>query len=153
MLLTPHFDQSEFEIDAPLPAECVPIYTSLCDKLLEPLRVHYNEAITITSGYRTPASNDQAHGVSHSQHVATANYCAADWYLGSHRGDMRPVFDLIRGTPALAYDQLILEHGTGGDIIHASWSRVYNRREALEGATANQSAYTSWPSVPEAAEA
>src|SRR5271156_2030995 len=149
MLLSPHFPQAQFETDAPLPPETIPVYTALCDTLLEPLRVHYNEPITITSGYRNPTSNAAAHGVSNSQHIANGNYCAADWYVGSLQHDMRPVFDLVRGSSLLEFDQLILEHGTGGDIIHSSWSRVYNRREALEGDVANESAYKPWPSVPE----
>ena len=145
MILTTHFDSTEFELEGPMPSECVAAYTELCAQLLEPLRVHYNEPIIITSGYRSPESNAAAHGVVNSQHVATANYCAADWYVQSMHSDMRPVFDMVRLNTSLEFDQLILEHGSGGDIIHSSWSRVFNRREALEGKTANQSAYTRWP--------
>jgi zinc D-Ala-D-Ala carboxypeptidase len=146
--LTEHFDLDEFALDAPIPEECVPIFKSLCEQLLEPLRIHFDEPILVTSGYRTPASNAAAHGVSNSQHVATDMYCAADWYLFSMHSDMRPVFDLVRSSAGLQFDQLILEHGAGGDIIHSSWSRALNRREALEGETANQSGYKPWPAVP-----
>jgi len=153
MKLTEHFDVTEFEHDGPMPAECLAPYTSLCEKLLEPIRTHYGEPIVVTSGYRSPAANAAAHGVANSQHVATVNYCAADWYLASMHADMRPVFDLIRGSAGLEFDQVILEHGADGDIIHTSWSRTFNRREALEGATANQSAYTRWPTIPASADA
>ena len=148
MQLTPSFAQAEFELDGPMPDACVDTYRQLCEKLLEPLRMHYGEMVVITSGYRPPEANDDAHGVKHSQHIATATYCAADFYLPSYHGNMRPVFDLVRSSSGLEFDQLILEHGGIGDIIHVSWSRAYNRREALEGATANQSAYQTWPSSP-----
>lgn len=147
MQLTAHFSQDEFELDGPMPAQCVPVYTSLCEELLEPLRVHYGIPIVITSGYRSPASNAAAHGVANSQHIATSVYCAADFYVEGMQLNMRPVFDLVRQSSELQFDQLILEHGSASDIIHASWSRAYNRREALEGEVANQSGYTEWPSV------
>lgn len=130
-----------------MPPECVYPYTKLCEMLLEPLRVHYGEPIIVTSGYRSLGGNADAHGVPHSQHEATGNYCAADWEIASMKANMRPVFDLIRASSGLEFDQLILEHGAAGDIIHSSWSRVFNRRDALEGQTANQSSYVPWPSV------
>jgi hypothetical protein len=147
--LTEHFCLDEFQKDGLMPAECVYPYTKLCEMLLEPLRIHYGEPIVITSGYRPPEANTAAHGVAHSQHMANGNYCAADWYIPSMRSDMRQPFDLIRSSSALQFDQLILEHGVEGDIIHASWNRVFNRRDALEGETANASEYKPWPSVEE----
>lgn len=147
MQISTHFTREEFEKNGPMPLDCIPVYQSLCELLLEPLRVHYNEPIIVTSGYRPPEANEEAHGVAHSQHIATAQYCAADWYIASFHSDMRPVFDLVRSSADLQFDQLILEHGSGGDIIHSSWSRAYKRRDALEGATANQSAYQTWPSA------
>lgn len=152
MQLSDHFTQGEFEPDGPMPPECVPVYQSLCTLLLEPVRVHVNEPVIITSGYRPPAANTAAHGVSNSQHMATGVYCAADFYIESMQRDMRPVFDMIRQSAGLQFDQLILEHSpeTGNDIIHASWSRAFNRREALEGDTANQSGYKLWTAVPAA---
>lgn len=150
MLLSAHFSLDEFEQDGPMPAECVYPYTRLCELLLEPLRVHYGQPIIITSGYRSPASNEAAHGVKNSQHVATGAYCACDFYIQGMHQDLRPVFDLIRQTPSLIFDQEILEHGADGDVIHVSWSRAFNRREALEGATGNESAYVHHDSVPAA---
>lgn len=132
-------------MDGPMPDECVPTYTVLCHNLLEPIRTHFAAAVEITSGYRPPAANETAHGVKNSQHVATAEYCAADFkFVG--QTDMRPAFDWIRQQTNLVWDQLILEHDPGaGDIIHISVTRATNRRMALEGETANQSAYTAWP--------
>ena len=150
MQLTEHFALHEFERDgAAVPEECVPVFRALCEKLLEPLRVHFGEAIVITSGYRSPDTNAAAHGVKNSQHVATAVYCAADWNIPSREADLRAVFDLIRNSSALEFDQLILEHDprTGTDVIHSSWSRAFNRRIALAGETANAAAYKSWPAA------
>ena len=150
MQLTEHFSLEEFERDgAPVPDACVPVFRALCEKLLEPLRVHFGEEIVITSGYRSQDTNAAAHGVKNSQHVATAMYCAADWKIPGREGDLRAVFDLVRNSSALEFDQLILEHDprTGTDVIHSSWSRAFNRRIALEGETANAVAYKSWPVV------
>jgi len=135
-----------------MPDVCIPIYQSLCQLLLEPVRAQFGKEITITSGYRDPAQNVAAHGVLHSQHEANGIYCAADWKLVGMESDMRPAFDWIRQNADVQFDQLILEHDIerDTDIIHSSWSRAYNRREALEGDTANQSAYEPWPSVPAA---
>ena len=52
MVLTEHFTLEEFELDGPMPQECVYLYTKLCEMLLEPLRVHYGQPIIVTSGYR-----------------------------------------------------------------------------------------------------
>ena len=145
--LSEHFDLEEF---GAVPPVCVYPYTKLCEVLLEPLRIHYKQPIIITSGYRSPAENAAAHGVAHSQHEATAMYCAADFYIPSMQADLRPVFDLIRQSSGLQFDEVILEHGEVGDIIHVSWSRAFNRREALEGETANRSAYVHFDSTPEA---
>lgn len=152
MKLTPHFASEEFDIDGSMPDECVPAYQALCEQLLEPVRTQFGQEIVITSGYRSPEVNASVHGMPHSQHMATGIYCAADWKIPSMARDMRPVFDWIRETPEVAFDQLVLEHDpeTGTDVIHSSWSRALNRREALEGETQNQSAYKAWPSASQA---
>jgi zinc D-Ala-D-Ala carboxypeptidase len=150
MQLSPHFEQAEFELDAPLPAETVPTYQAQCKLQLEPIRAQFNAPVTITSGYRTPASNQAAHGVQNSQHCATAAFCASDFRIQGLERDMRPAFDWIRQNAELPFDQVILEHNpeAGTDIVHISYSTTGNRREALEGETANQTAYKNWPSAP-----
>lgn len=149
MQISANFSREEFEHNGKMPDDAVASYQNLCRLLLEPIRQQFSEPILITSGYRSPGDNAAAHGVPDSQHVATDRYCAADWYVPSHHHDMRPVFDFIRKSN-LPFDQLILEHGSVGDVIHLSWS-VENRRVALEGKTANQSAYQSWTVEGEAA--
>ena len=156
MQLTEHFALEEFARDgASVPDSCVPAFRALCEKLLEPLRVHFGEEIVITSGYRSAGANAAAHGVKNSQHVATEMYCAADWKIPSMECNLRGVFDLVRNSSALEFDQLILEHDprTGTDVIHSSYSRAFNRRIALEGETANAAAYKSWPVVTAAVDA
>jgi hypothetical protein len=145
MQLTPHFAREEFELDGKMPDECVPMYTVLCHNLIEVIRAHFGMAMEITSGYRPPAANEAAHGVKNSQHVATEDYCAADFkFVG--RTDMRPCFDWVRQQTSLVWDQLIMEHDPGAsDIIHISVTRTVNRRMALEGSIENLSAYTPWP--------
>lgn len=143
--LSKNFSREEFERGATMPDECVPSYSALSQMILEPIRAHFGRELVITSGYRSPQTNAQAHGVSNSQHMATATFCAADFFLGSMKMDMRPVFDWIRLQSGLPFDQVTLEHGVNGDVIHISWTSTPPRREALEGATHNQTKYSSWP--------
>lgn len=154
MLLTPHFSREEFEISgSPMPDDCVPMYTVLCHNLLEIIRAQFDTPILITSGYRTSMENRHDGGVADSQHIATSEYCAADFKFEiiAESVNMRPAFDWIRQQPNLVWDQMILEHTltSSGDIIHLSVARgVINRRDALEGETANRSGYGSWPVAP-----
>lgn len=156
--LSPHFQQAEFELDAPLPADVVPSYTALCVTLLEPIRAQFGP-LQITSGYRTPASNAAAHGVPTSEHVATAAYCAADFkpvtppqgavnQSGVLVGSPQDIFDFVRNNPKLAWGQVIWEKDPGGDIVHLSWEASSPRRMALSGATHNAEPYVTWSVVP-----
>lgn len=144
MKLSDHFALEEFSKAALVPIESIPLLAEFCKVCLEPIRATYGP-IVITSGNRPPVVNDAAGGVSNSQHIYTVEHVAADWYIPYVV--MRPVFDWCRNNPKIQYDQLILEHGEKGDIIHASWSKT-PRRMAMEGKTANQSAYTHFTSTP-----
>lgn len=144
MKLSEHFDRTEFEKDGcVMPDEgVVQSYLALCQFLLEPIRAKFPEPFFIDSGYRDAASNARVGGVKDSQHVATDKFCACDFYLESYRASMQPVFDWICRDSNLMFDQVILEHGKNGDIIHISYSST-PRRMALEGATFNKSPYTA----------
>lgn len=144
MLLSDHFARLEFEKDGAMPDGCVLSYQHLCAEILEPIRTHVGEPLRILSGYRSPEANKAAGGVADSQHVATANFCAADWWVPSV--DMTGVFNWIRLESKLQFDQVILEHGKTSDIIHTSWA-IKPRRMALEGATANRTGYKAWEVV------
>lgn len=144
MQLSPHFQRSEFERDGcVMPNEdVVNAYTRLCVDILEPLREAFNEPFIITSGYRDAMTNARVGGVGDSQHIATVDHCAVDGYFESYHAHGEVPFRWLAMSSGLTWDQLILEHGKHGDILHISWSKT-PRREALEGATFNQSAYTS----------
>lgn len=143
--ISKNFVREEFEHGALMPEECTQSYTALCQLILEPIRAVFAKRIVITSGYRSPQTNQQAHGVANSQHVATAEYCAADFFVEGMEHDMRPVFDWVRLDSGLPFDQVTLEHGSHGDVVHISWARQGWRLQALEGATHNQTAYKRWP--------
>ena len=144
MQLSPHFLLAEFELDAPIPAAFVSLFQSLCVSILEVVRSQFGP-IHITSGYRTHDSNQAAHGVPTSEHIATSTHCACDFTIVGV--NMRDVFDWIRNNPDLKWGQLILEHGSNADIIHLSVNERM-QRDALEGATANRTGYIRWPVAP-----
>lgn len=143
MKLSPNFDRTEFEKDGcAMPDDgVVQSYIALC-LMLEKIRDQFPEPFYIDSGYRDAAANARVGGVKDSQHVATDKFCACDFYLESYRASMQPVFDWICRESNLLFDQVILEHGKNGDIIHLSISDK-PRRMALEGATFNKSPYTA----------
>lgn len=152
MQLSEHFDQGEFENDGPIPPECIPVFQQLCQLVLEPIRAHLGRPILITSGYRSPEANKAAHGVPNSEHVASPEWCAADFTFNTTFGQLvsvRAAFDWIRNNPTIPFHQVILEHGaTGSSIIHISYNTEnIDDRSALEGATHNASAYTKWDCV------
>jgi hypothetical protein len=149
MQVSAHFDSSEFEQDAKIPAVCYPILEAFCQLVLEPIRAIDGGPLDITSGYRPPEANAAAHGVQDSEHIWTPEQIAADFgikpvYL--NLTGMRGLFDVVRRNPAIPFHQLILEHGpTGSSIIHVSYNPAkVNARMALEGATHNDSPYSHW---------
>ena len=64
--LSPHFRVQEFRCKDG--SDPVFVDTALVE-LLEQLRVHFGKAVTITSGYRTPAHNAKVGGSKSSQHL------------------------------------------------------------------------------------
>ncbi len=141
MQITEHF--STEELGNP-PSETLPAFTALCSEILEPIRAHFDLPIRITSGYRSPEHNSDVGGVSHSQHVATPEYCACDFAMEIN---LTLAFEWLRLNSHLPFDQLIMESDTVGGapkILHISWAKT-PRRQALSGLTHNRSGYTSWP--------
>lgn len=141
-MLSPHFEQSEFEKDAPIPSECVPVATEFCTLILESVREQFGPLI-ITSGYRPPEENAEAHGQPNSEHIYSADWCAGDFY--SETSAARNIFDWMRSIAgeSLPFHQLILEHGAAGSsIVHVSYNRkMPGVRSVLEGATHNSEPY------------
>ena len=146
--LTAHFHLSEFEHGATIPDECIPIFVELCAKILEPIRAVFDKQLIITSGYRSPESNAEAHGQPNSEHMASPMMCACDFYLQGI--GMRFVFDFLRNSPVFPYHQLILEHSpSGSTIIHCSINKMKpGVRSVLEGATHNAEEYTVVDHIP-----
>lgn len=75
--LTEHFLLSEltesctarrYGIDNTPSAEQVRNLRNLCEKVLEPLRMHFGVAVRVSSGYRSPELNRRVGGASNSQH-------------------------------------------------------------------------------------
>jgi len=124
--LTPNFYLSEMLISQTAsrmrldnrPTEAVKRNLKLvAEKVLQPVRNHYNKPVVITSGYRSPAVNRAVGGSVSSQHMLGQ---AVDFTVPSV--DNYSVALWIRDN--LKYDQLILEFYTGGNSgwIHVGYS-------------------------------
>src|SRR5271154_2951774 len=149
-MVSTHFDLPEFEKDGPIPEACLPVLTELCTEVLEPVREQFG-ALVITSGYRPPEANAEAHGQPNSEHIYTPAWCAADFYAVSTVGMLeRTIFDWMRMNSRLPYHQLILEHdANGSSVVHVSMNkRMPGVRSVLEGATHNAEPYVKIDHVP-----
>ena len=92
----------------------------VCENVLEPLREHLGEPITINSGWRSQALNKKIGGSPSSQHCSGE---AVDFVCPN----MSDAFAFIRKN--LQFDQLINEKGL--TWIHVSYNRSRNRYESL----------------------
>jgi len=97
----------------------------LCEKVLQPVRDHFDRPVVITSGYRSPLLNKHVGGAPNSQHTTGE---AADFYIPGI--DNLQVASWIKDN--LIFDQLILEYYQGGNSgwIHVSYSDR-NRKQVL----------------------
>lgn len=150
MLLSPNFSLAEFTASEtatrlhiandPTPAQIEAMKT-LCLKVLEPLRAHYDRPIRITSGFRTPALCLAVGSTVDSQHAKGE---AADFEIDGI--DNVAVATFIRDR--MPFDQLILENYVRGQPnsgwIHVSYRAgrlrksvlTYARRSYLTGIAA-----------------
>jgi hypothetical protein len=142
--LSPNFTRAEFEHSGPMPEECVPIFEQFCVRILEQIRLQFDQPMEITSGDRRPEANAACAGNLHSEHISTPRYCAGDFTIPLWRKDLRGVFDWIRLNSGLPFHHVTLEHGAGGDVIHISLNLDNQDRIAKEGATHNASGYVDW---------
>lgn len=121
MKLSEHFNLEEFErsvtasargINNKVPKELIPNLKKLCEQVLEPLRLHFNEPVRISSGYRCPALNKAVGGAKNSQHMRGQ---AAD-IVAQNSKKLREWYQWIR--THCKYHQLLLE-GSGSRMwIH-----------------------------------
>ena len=99
----------------------------LCENVFEPLRIHLNTAIQISSGFRSLQVNKMIGGASTSQHTKGE---AMDLQIGS-KG-----FHFIKDK--LNFDQLIWEFGNDENPawVHVSFSSK-NRKQVLKATKKN----------------
>jgi putative chitinase len=144
MQLSTHFKLNEFtksetairkRIDnTPGPAHAANL-KKVCEKILEPVRAHYNKPVRINSGYRGAALNAAVGGSSKSQHC---NGEAVDFEI-----DGLPNPDLAKWVSENCdFDQIILEfydpkEGPNSGWVHASYSEGKNRKQILTAVTVN----------------
>ena len=144
MQLSTHFKLNEFtksetairkRIDnTPGPAHAANL-KKVCEKILEPVRTHYNKPVRINSGYRGAALNAAVGGSSKSQHC---NGEAVDFEI-----DGLPNPDLAKWVSEnCEFDQIILEfydpkEGPNSGWVHASYSEGKNRKQILTAVTVN----------------
>ena len=138
MQLSEHFKLNEFtksetairkRIDnTPGPAHASNLQ-KICEKILEPVRNHFQKPVRINSGYRGPALNSAVGGSSKSQHC---NGEAVDFEID---GLANP--ELAKWVAANCdFDQIILEfydpkEGPNSGWVHASYSEGKNRKQIL----------------------
>lgn len=105
-------------------AEIIKKMSLLCEKVLQPVRDHFDKPVIISSGYRSPAVNKAVGGSSSSQHMSGE---AADFIIPSI--DNFTLAKWIQDN--LNYDQLILEFYTGGNSgwIHVGYSSRHKNQE------------------------
>lgn len=144
MKLSEHFVLKEFtksdtairkrisNIPSPQHAESL---KKVCEKILEPVRKHFNKPVRINSGYRGPALNAAVGGSSKSQHC---NGEAVDFEI-----DGLPNPQLAQWVANnCEFDQIILEfydpkEGPNSGWVHASYAEGNNRKQILTAVTVN----------------
>lgn len=147
--ISQHFSLEQFQKDeSAIPQECVGAFTTLATSVLDPVRDWCAAPLLITSGYRDVPANTAANGQPNSEHIATADWCAADFYCPDKTTDS--IFDWIRNNSSLPFHQLILERGqNGSSIVHVSWNPLKpGVRSVLQGATHNSEPYLKVDYVP-----
>ncbi len=96
----------------------------LCEKVLQPVRDHFNKPVVISSGFRSKELNSAIGGSKTSQHMRGE---AADFEIPGMDN-----YDLARWIEAnLNYDQLILEYYNGGNTgwLHVAYSTAHKNQE------------------------
>lgn len=138
MQLSPHFSLEELTVTssglANVPDdEQIAALTALCVNVLEPIRIHYNLPVIVTSGFRSMAVNRAAGGASTSQHLYGE---AADIHVpGVDNADLWRFI----ASGSVHFDQVIAErleqgHPSAG-WVHVSYSVHQQRKSAISGPT------------------
>ncbi len=127
-----HFCYEEFEqswtanqrgIDNRIPSEKIRYAIRLLVlNLLQPLRDKLQRPLIITSGYRTPALNQEVGGSKHSQHMKGE---AADIYCQDAAGVLLLAQTVLRNS--LPFDQMVLYKST----LHLSFKATGQQRHQI----------------------
>ena len=105
----------------------------LCERVLQPVRDHFNHTVTISSGYRNEILSRKIGSSSTSQHCAGE---AADFEIfGTPNNE---VFNWIKDN--LLYDQMILEYWNE-DEPNSGWIHVAYNPDQEENIKQNLRAY------------
>ena len=100
----------------------------LCENVLQPVRDHFEQVVSVSSGYRSPELCTAIGSKSTSQHAKGE---AADFEIFGVSN--KALADYINSE--LHYDQLILEYSKESDPnsgwVHCSYSESSNRRQYL----------------------
>jgi len=105
----------------------------LCERVLQPVRDHFNHVVSVSSGYRSPALCQAIGSSIDSQH---AKGMAADFEIyGTPNNE---IFNWIKGN--LLYDQMILEFWNS-DEPNSGWLHVSYNPESSENIKENLRAY------------
>jgi len=101
----------------------------LCERVLQPVRDHFNHTVTISSGYRNEILSQKIGSSRNSQHCKGE---AADFEIFGVSN--KELADYIH--EELEYDQLILEYWKESDPnsgwVHCSYSENNNRKQYLK---------------------
>ena len=102
---------------------------SLCEMILQPIRDHFGQVVSVSSGYRSPELCVAIGSSTKSQH---ASGCAADFEIFDVSN--KELADYINEN--LEYDQLILEYWKKSDPnsgwVHCSYTDGNNRKQYLK---------------------
>lgn len=102
----------------------------LCEKILEPIRLHFGKPIFLSSGYRSLALNKITKGASLTSQHSTGE--AVDIDMDGTNITNAEIFNYIKDN--LLFDQLIWEFGSekNPDWVHVSYeSTGKNRKQIL----------------------
>lgn len=154
MKISAHLDLSEVTrsdsakrngIDNTPTPEHLENFKLLAEKVFEPIRLHFNTPIFISSGYRSKELNTFIKGSLSSQHCKGQ---AIDIDMDGTKGGVtnKMVFDFIKDK--LEFDQLIWEFGTDAnpDWVHVSYAKGANRKQKLKAVRNNGK--TSYINLP-----
>ena len=129
-------------IDNPPSTEHQENLKKLCENVLQPVRDHFEQVVSVSSGYRSPELCTAIGSSSKSQHARGE---AADFEIFGVSN--KELADWIHYN--INYDQLILEYWKESDPnsgwVHCSYSESNNRRQYLRAYKENGS--TKYESV------